>query len=336
MHVGRAAGRSLAAVGLEHRQPLIRRRARAHRAGHTWRPGPRPLRRGPRDRRQQPDPVRHCRRHGVGDADNDEIYHLARRQFRPNGRRHELVLLRVLTAELQRQEVQTWKKVIRVISHEFNNSLAPIASLAHSGAELLRRGQLERLPTVLATIEDRARHLEGFIRDYARFAKLPAPRLESIQWSRVIAQLRIQVEFAFESRTFDGGAFDGSFADDPAGGAIALVDVPQLEQCLLNLLKNTHESGSAAQDVALVLRRMPDAWRVARRGARSRQRYERGGAGQRAAAVLLDQAQRHRPGPGARDRRSPRRPHRPAKPRGRRAVRLVDLAAVGAPHERDG
>ena len=40
------------------------------------------------------------------------------------------------------------------------------------------RGQIEKLPTALATIEDRARHLEGFIRDYARFAKLPAPRRE--------------------------------------------------------------------------------------------------------------------------------------------------------------
>ena len=76
----------------------------------------------------------------VGDADHEDIYHLARRQFRLNGRRHELILLRVLTAELRRQEVQTWKKVIRVISHELNNSLAPIASLAHSGSELLRRG----------------------------------------------------------------------------------------------------------------------------------------------------------------------------------------------------
>src|SRR6202008_1553741 len=86
----------------------------------------------------------------IGD-DNDiensieDIYHLARRNFRLNGRRHELVLLRQLTAELRRQEVQTWKKVIRVISHELNNSLAPIASLAHSGAELVQRGQPERL-----------------------------------------------------------------------------------------------------------------------------------------------------------------------------------------------
>lgn len=199
-----------------------------------------------------PDAVREAFERGgdgmftVGDADHEDIYHLARRQFRLNGRRHELILLRVLTAELRRQEVQTWKKVIRVISHELNNSLAPIASLAHSGSELLRRGQLDKLPTALATIEDRARHLEGFIRDYARFAKLPAPRREPVEWSRFVAQLREQVEFRSE------GATDG----------IARVDLVQLEQSVINLLKNAHESGSPPGDVALAIRRLPDAWRL--------------------------------------------------------------------------
>ena len=183
----------------------------------------------------------------LGEDDSEEIYHLTRRRFRLNGRRHELVLLRQLTAELRRQEVQTWKKVIRVISHELNNSLAPIASLAHSGAELLRRGQLERLPTALATIEDRARHLEGFIRDYARFAKLPAPRREPIEWARFIAQLRNQVEFAYAG---------------PAADAVARLDEAQLGQALLNLLKNAHESGSSAEDVQLAVRRLPNAWRI--------------------------------------------------------------------------
>ena len=93
----------------------------------------------------------------VGEADEEEVYHLARRGFRLNGRPHELLLLRRLTSELRRQEVQTWKKVIRVISHELNNSLAPVASLAHSGAELTRRGQTARLESIFATIEERAR-----------------------------------------------------------------------------------------------------------------------------------------------------------------------------------
>lgn len=183
----------------------------------------------------------------VGEADEEEVYHLARRHFRLNGRRHELVLLRALTAELRRQEVQTWKKVIRVISHELNNSLAPIASLAHSGAELLRRGQHERLPTALATIEERARHLEGFIRDYAHFAKLPAPRTEPVPWKRFIAQLQSQVPFVAEGANDDRmGRFDQA----------------QLEQALLNLLKNAHESGSSPDEVKLALRRAGAGWRL--------------------------------------------------------------------------
>jgi nitrogen fixation/metabolism regulation signal transduction histidine kinase len=176
----------------------------------------------------------------VGEDDSEEVYHLARRTFRLNGRAHELLLLRQLTAELRRQEVQTWKKVIRVISHELNNSLAPVASLAHSGAELMRRGQAERLPEILGTIEERARHLEGFIRGYARFAKLPAPRTEAIAWPGFVARLATQMPLRVE----------GSLPEEPARA-----DPGQLEQALLNLLKNAHESGSPADEVKLVVRR---------------------------------------------------------------------------------
>ena len=183
----------------------------------------------------------------VGSEDDEDIYHLSRRNFRLNGRVHALILLRQLTAELRRQEVQTWKKVIRVISHELNNSLAPIASLAHSGAELLRREQYERLPSALATIEERARHLEGFIRDYARFAKLPAPRLAPVEWSRFIEQLRSQVEFSADLQPADG---------------IARIDAAQLEQTLINLLKNAHESGSSSEEVRLTVRKLPQSWRI--------------------------------------------------------------------------
>jgi nitrogen fixation/metabolism regulation signal transduction histidine kinase len=179
--------------------------------------------------------------------DEEEVYHLARRSFNLNGRKHELLLLRQLTMELRRQEVQTWKKVIRVISHELNNSLAPLTSLAHSGAELVRRGQTERLPQILGTIEERTRHLESFILGYARFAKLPAPRLESQQWQAFLTQLGEQVIF----RQI-GEAPTEPCAFDPA----------QLEQALLNLLKNAHESGSAADEVTLEVRRLHEGVRI--------------------------------------------------------------------------
>ncbi|HEV2607252.1 MAG TPA: ATP-binding protein [Xanthomonadaceae bacterium] len=200
-----------------------------------------------------PEPLREAIERGgdglfaVGHDDDEQIFHLARRGFRLNGRRHELFLLRHLTAELRRQEVQTWKKVIRIISHELNNSLAPIASLAHSGAELVRREQYQRLEEIFGTIEERARHLEGFIRDYARFAKLPAPRLEPIVWSAFCDRLNSQIGFTL----------DGSLPEKAAR-----LDAAQLEQALLNLLKNAHESGSAPEHVSLRVRRFADALRI--------------------------------------------------------------------------
>ena len=200
-----------------------------------------------------PDAVREAFARGgdglftVSDDDHEEIYHLARRMFRLNGRPHELVLVRQMTTELRRQEVQTWKKVIRVISHELNNSLAPIASLAHSSLELLRRGQHAKLPVALATIEERARHLEGFLRDYARFANLPAPRSEPVPLPRFIEKLRTQVEFSV----------DGTIPAEALR-----FDAAQLEQALLNLLKNAHESGTAPDTVSMAVRRIADGWRI--------------------------------------------------------------------------
>jgi two-component system nitrogen regulation sensor histidine kinase NtrY len=183
----------------------------------------------------------------VGAEDEEEIYHLARRGFRLNGRAHELLLLRQITVELRRQEVQTWKKVIRVISHELNNSLAPVASLAHSGGELVRRGLHDKLPTIFATIEERARHLEGFIRGYAHFAKLPMPRRETIAWPGFVARLRSQIPFEL----------DGDLPEAPAQ-----FDLAQMEQALLNLLKNAHESGSPAEAVALRVRQAASVLRI--------------------------------------------------------------------------
>jgi nitrogen fixation/metabolism regulation signal transduction histidine kinase len=183
----------------------------------------------------------------VNAGEDEEVYHLARRSFTLNGRKHELLLLRQLTSELRRQEVQTWKKVIRVISHELNNSLAPLASLAHSGAELVRRGQVERLPQILETIGERTRHLETFILGYARFAKLPTPRLAAVDWPDFVAHLSSHVTFTVT----------GDLPDEAAQ-----LDAAQLEQALINLLKNAHESGSAADQVTLSVRRVQELLRI--------------------------------------------------------------------------
>lgn len=166
----------------------------------------------------------------------EETFHLSQREVRLHGRTHRLLQIRRLTRELARQEVLTWKKVIRVISHELNNSLAPISSLAHSGRTLAQRGDSERLATVFDTIEERTRHLDGFIRGYAEFAKLPQPRFEEVSWAGFLDQL--------------GRHYSFRLAVAPPATP-ARFDRAQLEQVLINLLKNAHESGSAADAVEM-------------------------------------------------------------------------------------
>ncbi|MFL6697438.1 MAG: sensor histidine kinase [Vitreoscilla sp.] len=167
---------------------------------------------------------------------SDETFHVSQRGFRLQGRPHRLHLLRRMTRELSRQEVASWKRLIRVISHELNNSLAPISSLAHSGAELVRRGDAARAIGVLDSIGERARHLHGFLDGYAQFAKLPAPRPQAVDWSTFLAGLQGHCTFCL-----DGPAPEGQARFDPV----------QMEQALINLLKNAHESGSRAEDVTL-------------------------------------------------------------------------------------
>src|SRR5690348_5352311 len=183
---------------------------------------------------------------GVEMEGSEEIFHLAQRGFRLQGRPHRLYLVRRMTRELSRQEVATWKKVIRTISHELNNSLAPITSLAHSGAELVRRDDSERLLAVLATIGERARHLHGFIAGYAEFAKLPAPRAQVLDLPEFLDKLALHTHFRIT------GSPPAQACFDPA----------QMEHVLLNLIKNAHEAGSAEDSVEMEVQRLGAQLRI--------------------------------------------------------------------------
>lgn len=181
------------------------------------------------------------------DADGEaEIYHLSQRIFLLNSQSHRLFLLKQLTRELSRQEVETWKKVIRVIAHELNNSLAPISSLAHSGRQL-ESPQPAQLDRIFRTIEDRAKHLHTFIDGYARFAKLPRPRPEAVDWSAFLRSLQQTTRFRLVA--------------EPATRT-GVFDPTQMEQVLINLVKNAREAGAPDDSIDVHVSEHAGGWRM--------------------------------------------------------------------------
>ena len=166
-----------------------------------------------------------------------ETWHMSIGHFNLNNQSHILYILKQMTRELSRQEVAVWKKVIRVISHELNNSLGPISSMLHSGKIVSQQLDEERLTRVFSTIDERIKHLSEFVQGYGKFAKLPEPRIEQVDWQNLLQELSQQWPFSFDSNQ----------------EAQVYADPVQLEQLLINLLKNAHESGSEAQKIAIHL-----------------------------------------------------------------------------------
>lgn len=175
----------------------------------------------------------------TGEDNEVQTWHLASGRFLLNNQQHMLYIFKQMTRELSRQEVAVWKKVIRIISHELNNSLGPISSMLHSGKLLTENVQDERLNRVFNTIEERIQHLITFVQGYGKFAKLPEPKLAEIQLSDLLENLASQWQFTYK----------------PDGEITLMADAIQLEQLLINLLKNASESGSSADAVELVARK---------------------------------------------------------------------------------
>jgi two-component system, NtrC family, nitrogen regulation sensor histidine kinase NtrY len=164
-----------------------------------------------------------------------ETYHVSRRSFMLEEELHTLLVVRYMTREIGRHEVEVLKRVVRVISHEVNNSLAPITSLVHSARLIAKSpehtGKLER---VFDTIEERARHLKGFLEGYATLARLPKPKPAAVAWPDFLAKLAtLYPRVRFSAAPGKPGWFD------PA----------QIEQILINLLKNAAEAGEPGTEI---------------------------------------------------------------------------------------
>lgn len=166
----------------------------------------------------------------VGVASGLGRWELRRRSFRWEGRPHRLVVLADLSQVLREEERMAWQRLIRVLSHEINNSLTPIKSIAASLTALLERDGTvgegtEDVREGLKVIAGRSEALGRFMSSYARLAKLPPPHTRKLsveKWVRRVASLESRLAVEVQ---------DGPDADIVADG-------DQLDQLLINLLDN--------------------------------------------------------------------------------------------------
>jgi PAS domain S-box-containing protein len=157
-------------------------------------------------------------------------WEIRRSQFRQEGHVHHLLVLSDLTRALREEERQAWQRVVQVLRHEINNSLAPIHSLAGSLATLLRREPAppdlhDDLQQGLKVIAGRSKALSRFMASYARLAQLPEPQLAPVdvrEWVSRVADLETRLDI---------DVVDGPPVTISADG-------DQLDQLLINLLGN--------------------------------------------------------------------------------------------------
>jgi nitrogen fixation/metabolism regulation signal transduction histidine kinase len=157
-------------------------------------------------------------------------WEIRRGTFREGGMQHQLLVLTDLSRALREEERSAWQRLLRVLGHELNNSLAPIKSVAGSLAELIKHEPRpadwrEDMNRGLEVISSRADSLARFIESYSKLARLPQPRFEPLNIGdlvRRVASLETRLRVAVV-----------------AGPEIIVqADRVQLEQLLINLIRN--------------------------------------------------------------------------------------------------
>jgi two-component system, NtrC family, nitrogen regulation sensor histidine kinase NtrY len=159
---------------------------------------------------------------------------IRRTDFRQHGLPHQLVVVSDLTRALRDEERDAWRRLIRVLGHEINNSLAPIRSIVGSMQDLLRRDPrpndwLDDLLRGLGAIGSRSESLARFMTSYARLARLPRPRFSAVDvadWVRRTIEMEKRMTVAVRE-----------------GPAVRIqADSDQLDQLLINLVRNAVEA----------------------------------------------------------------------------------------------
>jgi two-component system nitrogen regulation sensor histidine kinase NtrY len=159
---------------------------------------------------------------------------MRRTTFREDGRPHQLVVFGDLSRPLREEQLKAWQRLVRVLGHELNNSLAPIKSIAATlGSAMERRPRQpdweEDMQSGLGIIAARAESLERFLQGYTKLARLPPPQLAPCDLPALLRRAS-----ALERRL--------SIELTPGTAVEVMVDAAQIEHAFINLVKNAVEA----------------------------------------------------------------------------------------------
>ena len=159
--------------------------------------------------------------------------------FRQGGKPHYLVVLADLSRALREEERQAWQRLVRVLGHELNNSLAPICSISGSLEDIMKREARaadweDDLRRGLRVIAERSDALSRFMRDYSRLTRLPRPQLRRMDLGTLV-------------RTTAGLETRAIIEIEPGPEVSVNVDPDQLQQMLINLIRNAVDASLGTQ-----------------------------------------------------------------------------------------
>ena len=178
-------------------------------------------------------------------------YEVRRALFYREGRPHHLVVLADLSQALREQEQAAWQRIVRVLSHEINNSLTPIKSIAHSLRRIVDRApEFQRSGEVqqgLSLIEERSGALGRFLRSYAQLARLPKPNPRPVDVPGLVKRV-VELEKRLP------------VAITPSPPVPLIADSDQLEQLLINVIRNAVDASLETNGRVMVCWRRSGDW----------------------------------------------------------------------------
>ncbi|TPE44529.1 ATP-binding protein [Pontibacter mangrovi] len=187
------------------------------------------------------------------------LLNLNANELQLQGQLVKIVTLQNIQTELEEQELQTWQKVIRVLTHEIMNSVTPVVSLTSTLNNLLEQevvqplaaGKsineevLEDMQAGLQTIEKRSAGMLHFVKNYRRLMRLPASELKPVRIAALLRNVHLLLKQQAEEQRMRLKIFL------PDERTEVLADAEQLEQVLINLIKNAMEASVGKKNASV-------------------------------------------------------------------------------------